>query len=200
MTHVRPEAPSVELARSLATAMDLDLRVVQDAQSRLPTPFHPLRVTRRRPTVTSARCVLPRVFKAPWSRACALDLRNPERSGEDVPLRLLQPTRQWHVHPAGSFEARGGPLRSRGLGATPVGDESPASCSSHEAFDDAPRASVVELHASFTPPLRMGGETTGADPSCGAPIEGPWVCAPEHAALSSARRESSLPLTPLRRR
>jgi hypothetical protein len=102
---------------------------------------------------------------------------------------------QRHVHPAESFEARGD--RSTCVVCdTPVGEKSPASSSSHKAFDDASRASVVELHAPLAPPFRMGGETTGEDPSCGAPIEGPWVCAPEHAALSSARRESSLPLTP----
>lgn len=106
---------------------------------------------------------------------------------------------QRHVHPAESFEARGAAPLAR-FAARPSEKESPASSSSHKAFDDAPRASVVELHVSLAPPFRMGATDTGEDPSFGTPIEGPWVCAPEHAALSSARWESSLPLTPLRRR
>lgn len=176
--------------------MDLDSRESFKTRDRdVPTPFHPLRVTRRRPTVTSARCVLPRVFWAPWSRTFAFDPRWPRTVRGRCSTSTSATDSQRHVHPAESFDARGARPRLRG-GGTPVGDESPASNPSREAFDDAPRASVVELHVSLAPPFRMGTTDTGEDPSFGAPIEGPWVCAPEHAALSSARWESPLPLTP----
>lgn len=115
MTHVRPEAPSVELARDLAAAMDLDSRESFKTRDRdVPTPFHPLRVTRRRPTVTSARCVLPRVFWAPWSGAFALDPRWPRTVRGRCSTSTSATDSQRHVHPAESFDARGARPRLRG--------------------------------------------------------------------------------------
>jgi len=148
-------------------------RIVQNTRPRLPTPFHPLRVTRRRPTVTSARCVLPRVFWAPWSEGrranpprdegFRLDPRWPRTVRGRCSNSTSATDSQRHVHPAESFEARGDAPLAR-FATRPSERESPANSSSHKAFDDAPRASVVELHASFTPPFRMGVTDDGRRP------------------------------------
>jgi len=174
MAHVRPEAPSVELARSLATAMDLDSREsfkTRDRDFRHPfTRFgSPAAVRRSRapaacyPAFSGLRGQRVAERTLLGTKTFALDPRWPRTVRGRCSNSTSATDSQRHVHPAESFEARGDAPLAR-FAARPSERESPANSSSHKAFDDAPRASVVELHASFTPPFRMGVTDDGRRP------------------------------------
>jgi hypothetical protein len=165
-------------------------------RSDVPAPFHPPQDTRRRPTVTRARCVLPRVSRGPdRSRLAPRPPVTPGTDRERCSTSTSATDSQGTcTRPNRSTLEVTRPLARRA--ARPSEIKSPASNSGHGVVDDTPRASVVELHASH----RRGGVTSDTGRSCGIPIEGPSSRVPGHAALSSARRESSLPLTPFLRR
>lgn len=93
----RPEAPSVELARDLATAVDPMCVFFQDAHRGFRHPF-----ARRRSPAAVRRSRAPVACYPAFSRAIStvtgFDPRvaagPPVQTGKDAPLRLLQPTRK----------------------------------------------------------------------------------------------------------
>lgn len=146
----------------------------------------------------SAHRVLPRVSRVPASTgACTRNRRIRPRTRPGKMLRFDFCNRlAWHVHQPNrsTLEVTRDPLaRRRHVRRSPTGAFGarrrgiPADSSSHEALDDASRASVVELHL---PRASACGERAQTDPA-GPRSKGPRSAPPSCGVVCARPGESS---------